>query len=64
MFVETDRQLLMSFVEYLERVGRAQSTQVAYATVIEDLLTATAGSIATLTAAEVDAYLSGWRSIG
>ena len=30
MFLETDRALRDAFVEYLERVGRTQSTQVVY----------------------------------
>jgi integrase len=60
--VEKNRELLKAFVEYLERVGRAQSTQLIYGGVGEDLLAATTRSITTLTAAEIDAYLSQWRT--
>jgi integrase/recombinase XerD len=62
MFRTDDHRRLASFLEYLERVGRADSTRLVYAQGVEDLLAAAECSLATLTASDLDAYLARWRT--
>lgn len=63
MFIGDDRRLLGAFLEYLERVGRAESTRLVYARAVEDLLGASGCSPTAMTSADLDAYLSQWRRL-
>ena len=54
--------LLHMFGSYLERVGRASSTQVIYVRAAEQLCRSVHQHPGNLTVSDIDAHLSGWRS--
>ena len=63
MFMEEDwPPLLHMFGSYLERVGRASSTQVIYLRAAEQLCGSVRQHPGNLSASDIDGHLSGWRS--